>query len=567
MKTLKKSASFFPHTKAQILVLFVIASLSCVLMTSCGNLVNGTDTDFNDVFESIFQEETNAESLPAASSSEQSDSEVKYVNIVDYVSIKFSKNDYNGYAKPELVIDEEGLNSAANQDKLNDFNRETYFVSGGKEYTLSKLLDIRFAQDYDYVSNGDNICIKIYTDSSVKKFQITEIGQLESAIGIKLSTDTLNIKAENLINASDMQYKLSNLVSIDYGIYNGYGSPTITSKIYNATNEKIYDHYVESLDFERKAIFKNFPYADQLFEIKFKEAYNYVSNNDKVYYAIQLKKELTDAGFTLDEICKGLCLNLDCYETYSEVTGLIEPDGIELIDVFSEIESLISLSGTNGYGEISLNYESDYKFTSGDYFINVYSGLFYNTYIFEIVQNSKSVGTFKYYFYKEGSFLFETSLSDLSEGDFVEIKINANEDTLANSEFAIASTRYNIKINENALGRFITPEMLKDERLVNNLIDSMMKQYNYAKKFCNLYIGTIDPGTVNKNKSPYVITAIIFFDNGWWEDYDYVTYIDPYVYSNGKIGGLKQKQSGGSSLEKVQQTLMSSTTYQYEKIR
>lgn len=121
----------------------------------------------------------------------------KTVRIEDYVQITFDDNDYNGYATPSIIIDEEGLDKYANTEKLAEFNKENEVTFGWEEYTLSDLLDISFAENYKNLSNGDKIVVKISIQPALESEGLT-LDKLCDGLDIKIESTEIEYTVSGL---------------------------------------------------------------------------------------------------------------------------------------------------------------------------------------------------------------------------------------------------------------------------------------------------------------------------------------------------------------------------------
>ena len=104
-------------------------------------------------------------------------SDKKTIRLEDFITIEYS-SEYNGYATPTLVIDEEGLNSQIKDAKMKSYMEE--ILSTNRDYSaeveeilesmeedpelipnLSDFIRIDFAEEYDHVKNGDVLTVNV----------------------------------------------------------------------------------------------------------------------------------------------------------------------------------------------------------------------------------------------------------------------------------------------------------------------------------------------------------------------------------------------------------------------
>ncbi len=127
----------------------------------------------------------------------------KTVDMSEYVKITFEGAD--GYAKPKYEIDSEKFDSLVSTDKLKKYidkltanSAMSFFgISLSSDITLTKCLDIGFANSYDNLKNGDPVILRVDIDST-----LDELGEsLESmgkALGLSFKNLEITAKAEGL---------------------------------------------------------------------------------------------------------------------------------------------------------------------------------------------------------------------------------------------------------------------------------------------------------------------------------------------------------------------------------
>ena len=94
------------------------------------------------------------------------------VNMNDYITISFEG--YNGYAKPRLTVDTDSLNRVI-KDKA-DFNKKLISLDKDSNFwelmisgaDLSDLITVKFAEDYQNLSNGDVVRVEIGMDAFIE---------------------------------------------------------------------------------------------------------------------------------------------------------------------------------------------------------------------------------------------------------------------------------------------------------------------------------------------------------------------------------------------------------------
>lgn len=128
------------------------------------------------------------------------------IDAKDYIVVNFGK--YDGYSTPEIEVDFEGLSGKIDAEKFNEFKNS---LSADLRFELSMydnmtdVFEIELLEEYENVSNGDKIVVKIMADSYLESEGLT-LEKLCNGLGIKFKTTEVKFtvtgleKAENVID-------------------------------------------------------------------------------------------------------------------------------------------------------------------------------------------------------------------------------------------------------------------------------------------------------------------------------------------------------------------------------
>lgn len=128
------------------------------------------------------------------------------IDAKDYIAVNFGK--YDGYSTPEIEVDFEGLSGKIDAEKFNEFKNS---LSADLRFELSmydnmaEVFEIELLEEYENVSNGDKIVVKIMADSYLESEGLT-LKKLCDGLGIKFKTTEIKFtvvgleKAENVVD-------------------------------------------------------------------------------------------------------------------------------------------------------------------------------------------------------------------------------------------------------------------------------------------------------------------------------------------------------------------------------
>ena len=98
-------------------------------------------------------------------------------------------------------------------------------------------------------------------------------------------------------------------ITIDYGKYNGYSSPSIEVN-YEALSAQIdaetFNNFVNTLHTELRWEIQMYDCMAKIFNIELEEYYDDVSNGDKIRVKISVRPSLEGLGLTMNKLCNGL---------------------------------------------------------------------------------------------------------------------------------------------------------------------------------------------------------------------------------------------------------------------
>lgn len=324
--------------------------------------------------------------------------------------------------------------------------------------------------------------------------ELEELGEAELDIG---DGDDLAPNNEQKSGYID----LDKLVKIDFGEYNGYGTPSA----------ELDTEYLQSVT-NRKGVYGDDGWWLDL-EVEFSQAYNNLKNGDKVTYALVIDEDPHIDSITLDAIEAELQMKFSATSKTITVSGLKEPANV--IDIFEGIEQYIYYSGTNGNGSVSayhnLKIPDDYNRQIGDIYL-----LKYGDQAVSVIYNNKNIGHINFY---------SEEFKNLSMGDIVLFTLpNSIYDTsmstigeLEKLGYTVPRTRILLTVPD--LGEYITSQ----EQFTSEIIDAIkteVKTRNSIDGDIKLYYATYKPGIECPHDSSSFVIAI-YSKPGYWGDIYY----------------------------------------------
>lgn len=489
----------------------------------------------------------------------------KKVKVQDYIEIEYTPA-YDGYAAPELVIDEEGLNSNINTKKVENLLRKALKESGeyedfGEEFeelvkdysdsfaNFSEFFDIDFADNYEKLSNGDKITVEVSADEDVAFMLGLSTDELMKELGINIAKKEMEFKVKGLEELKAIELDLGKMIKLDFGKYNGYGVPTAeidTEYLKKATIPEFVEEYANEYSGHIKYVIED---HYEWFDVEFDKAYSNLSNSDTVTVKVVLNDELAEDGITLSDLEVGLGIKLGKGIKTYKVSGLEEPKNV--INIFEDVEDFIVYKGGNGNGQISaLKIPEDYSKQIGDIYLS--KGSYRNT--IKAVYDNKNIGNISFYY---------NSDTDLDKGDTVEITAQFDAKLFEDFGYIIPADKTNVVVPD--LGEYltsidqITPEVI--EALKNKITET-----REPNEICEIYLATYNPGVECDHISTAFIVPIIY-KSGWFGGYFADDVYDVIIKPDGTIETTYEYNSWGSydSLEEVKAAL-DTENYSFELI-
>ena len=456
----------------------------------------------------------------------------KKVALSNYIHVTFDENAYNGYASPKLEIDTDGLNASADEEALYNFYKENAFWLGGGDSVLENLIDIDLEEKYSKLSNGDKIYITVKPVADLELCGITTMDQLAKEINAQFSSDRIEITVKGLQEPQKQTVDINKLISVDFGKYNGYATPSISINqeyLSSLVNQSVYTDFVNAFSAKIAAALQKYPKYTGLFEIRFAEAYNNISNGDTVKVIISPNQELVSCGITADTLADGLMLKFDTFGIEYTVSGLEKAD--KVIDLFQDIEECITFKGPNGKGTVSLKLTSDFNFVVGDFYFNEYEGYGDDNDQMTVIYNNE---VFEQIYYR----IDIDKQHQLDKGEVITIVADVDETLFEEYGYIIASKTYDLTVPD--MGEYLTEDDILSTEIVNNLTEYLIKtttdDVTVTKACHELYFGTINPGVQNKYAAKTAIAGVIQTYNGWWgTQYSLVYLYDIVVEPDGTI--------------------------------
>ena len=492
----------------------------------------------------------------------------KKVKVQDYIEIEYTPA-YDGYATPELVIDEEGLNSNINTKKVEKLLRKALKESGeyedfGEEFeelvkdysdsfaNFSEFFDIDFADNYEKLSNGDKITVEVSADEDVAFMLGMSSDELMKELGIKLSKNEIEIKVKDLEELKAIELDLGKMIKLDFGKYNGYGVPTAeidTEYLKKATIPEFVEEYANEYSGHIKYVIEDYY---EWFDVEFDKPYSNLSNGDTVTVKVVLNDELAEDGITLSDLEVALGITVGKGTKTFVVSNLQEPKNV--IDVFEDIEEFIVYKGGNGNGYIySLSVPTDYSKQIGDIYLS--KGTYRNS--IKAIYNNKSIGEISLH---HGAFDDD---EDLSKGDTIVITSDFDAEAFENIGYVIPSDQTTVVVPD--LGEYLTSR----EQITSEVIGALKNEITETREpeeICEIYLATYNPGVECDHISTAFIVPIIY-KSGWFGGYFADDVYDVIIKPDGTVETTYEYNSWGSydSLEEVKAAL-DTENYSFELI-
>lgn len=456
----------------------------------------------------------------------------KTVDIQKYIQLEYSSN-YNGYATPELVIDEDGLNSKVDDKKMEDFFIKLVTKMSGvkptkqeiaelksESETLPKLKDFLtfdFANDYRRLSNGDEVIVNVYISEQITEGLEMSTEEILKELGIKLSKNEVKFKVKGLEKFKSVTLELDKILELDFGKYNGYGTPTVdidTEYLKKTAIPEIVKEYAYEFSGYTRSLIEN---DYEWFDVEFDKAYSNISNGDEVKVQIVLSEDLVDAGISLAELEQGLGITLsDTIKTY-KVSGLEEPKNV--IDVFEGIENYIKYEGGNGHGRIySIEIPKDYSRVVDDLYFSRGHSIYADS--LKVIYNNTRIADI--------NFEFDHNLENLSEGDVVEITFFGDTKELEKLGYIVPTKKKSITVPN--LGIYLTSKDQITPEVVEAIKTEIIEKRS-PNTINEIYIATYNPGAECNHKFTTFIVPVVykkkFFERGYYIDQVYDVIIKP----------------------------------------
>lgn len=499
----------------------------------------------------------------------------KTVKLDKFIEITYSPA-YEGYARPELTFNEEEFNKQVSYEAREKYaikiakmtpeykeDKEYYddMLEAMKEFKsapeLSDWFYVDFSEDYSKLSNGDKIKVRVFNSYNFGDSELT-IQEVAKGLGVKFSKTEIEYKVKGLEKVKKVPVDLEKLVTVDFGKYNGYSTPTVTINEEYLTGIMISD--IAKSYIANTAVLRSYVEYDDVsswLDVSFAESYNNISNGGKIKVLITPDHSIVDKGITLDELENGMMLDFGNAEITYTVSGLEEAVGV--IDIFEGIEQYITYEGANGYGKPrSINIPQDYSRVVGDvYFSYAGTGYDYGHHVVKAVYNNKNIGTI--YFRCDGK--------NLSGGDIIELTAQCDNGQFLSNGFIIPSWKTYVVVPD--LGEHLTSiEQLTPERI--EALKNYINQYRDPKEICEIYYATYNPGYECNHKITSFIVPIVY-KTGFWDSGYYVDEIyDVILKPDGTVTSLKNdydtEWSGYDTLEEAKAAL-NTEKYTFELIK
>lgn len=444
------------------------------------------------------------------------------VKIEDYITVEYVPA-YNGYAVPELIIDEDGLDALIDEEKVTSlfryiaYNNERIedlygdadeFAEDMADYYeyFFDFFEVDFAEDYEGLKNGDKIIVNITLNEDFEYITDASVKELSKKLGLNISSNELSFKVKGLEKLKVIDVDLDKLFDIDFGTYDGYATPTVSidsDYLDTLLVNEVVSEFANSSTIAVKLLL--WGGSNTWFDAEFDENYENLENGDKVTVNLVLDEDFEDCGVTLADLEDGLHLNFQGGTKTYTVYGLEEAKNI--IDIFEGIEQYINYSvGGNGNGSIDLSRSiiipddyskqiGDLYFKKGDYYCNVVKVIHNNTKIAEIS--------------------YHISGENLSEGDIVEMTAYCQYPS------AITKLGYSIPTwTTNVVMPDFGDYLREQEQLTPDVLAKIKDEIN-ADSISKIYYATYKPGVECEYESTSFI-VVIYYKSGWFSSGYYI---------------------------------------------
>ncbi len=471
----------------------------------------------------------------------------KQINMKDFIEITYES--YNGYASAYLDVDYDSLNSQVNNKKINKFVNQcirededlAFFgeVSPEEElFTLADFLDFELAESYNNLSNGDKVVVCVSYSGYISE-DIT-LEKMCKGLGIKIKSTEIEYKVKGLKEPELQKANVEELVKVSFSKYNGYAQPTVeidAEKFRELFDQKIFSIYKTQSNSKLSSLLNKISNPAEMFEIVYDQAYNNLSNDDKVTFSLEIKPEFAEAGVTFDTIKEKLYVEFKDRKVTSKVSGLEEAKNA--INLFEDVEAWIKYEGANGYGKTSsynhMRIPEDYVKVIDDLYFK-----YYGANSLKVIHNNKNIATIYYDFSAEG----------LSQGDIFEITArSSNFGAIEDLGYIIPTTRTQVAVPD--LGTYMTSPKELSKDMIEKLIEKAVADSD-AVEWCKLYCATIKPGYELDHSSGTAISAIVK-RTGWFSGgYCLYTAYDIIIKGDEVTAKFKAITTGKDSIEKVE---------------
>jgi len=295
------------------------------------------------------------------------------VNIQDYVKVEYSP-EYNGYAKPELVVNEDGLNALLDIEKVKKYILDLY--KSNENYAdqhdevkkhieenpdmlpkFTDLFEVDFEKEQENLSNGDVVIVKVMLHEGFAEFSGANTAEVAKKLGIKIEKEMIEYKVEGLKEINTVSIDLEKLFVVDFGKYNGYASPSVkidSEYLSSIIIDEVVREYGQKFGTEMKSLLLNG--CSEWFDAQFEEDYQNLKNGDKIGVKLVMNEAFDKSGITMADLEAGLAINFNGGHMTFDVSGLeeVETVSIDLDQLFN-----IDFGKYNGYAcpSVSINYE------------------------------------------------------------------------------------------------------------------------------------------------------------------------------------------------------------------
>ena len=450
-----------------------------------------------------------------------------------------------------LIILSDGPNKTGNV-KVNIANGVISFTGNTDDFYLSTIYT--FKNGYgEVVSDMKLPTVTENNDNEVDN----NIGNVENNNNNNNSNND-NQSMQNKIEVVDIDW--SKLVTIDFGKWNGYATPTLTVN-YDYFETKILSKNVKSF-LEKETSYGITRVIESecsnWFTVEFVEDYQNLSNGDKISAKIVLNSAFDRNGMSFEEFCKELGFNFT-ETTEFTVIGL-QTDFIA-VNFLEELISCIQYRGADGYVQVS-SYPfipSNFEYNVGDVYVfrgeytNSVKIIYKNTHLIDIpiyANNASHKNLSKndkidlYFYYKEE---VVTALEKLSDFGYV-IPYTVQSDNSGYSSIC------KIMVDIPNRGEYLTSKEQLSENVVSELSNVLLQftedEYTYDK----IYFAKYKPGVECPYDTVYCIIGV-YFRPGWlYNGYTYDILYDVIVQPDGTIiyEASRSANTSGSYYTKIE---------------